>query len=52
MTSETVLGLDVSRVTLAVGLETPPGSLMLVVVVVVVVGFWLSRRENTEEAEE
>ena len=40
MTPETVLGFDVSRVTLVAGLETPPGSLMFVVVVVVVLGFW------------
>lgn len=55
VTSETVLGFDVSTVTLVAGLETPPGSLMFVVVVVAVeLGFWWSRRENTEleEAEE
>ena len=44
VTSETVLGFDVSRVTLAAGLETPPGSLTFGVVVEVVVvvepGFW------------
>lgn len=55
MTSETVLGFDVSRVTLDAGLETPPGSLTFGVVVEVVVvvepGFCWSRRENTEEAE-
>ena len=54
MTPETVLGFDVSRVTLAAGLEIPPGSRILVIVaaVVVVLGFWWSRREKTEEADE
>ena len=50
VTSETVLGLDVSTVTLVAGLEIPPGNLMFVVVVVD--GFWWSSRENTEDTEE